>query len=485
VSAPRLRPAPLPLGPLAVVGLACLLAAWPSAARAGGPLGAEDSRIRTSRYAIDFYSGQVVSASRVIGLAGSFSAIAEGVDAVPINPAAAAVRVPWSYHWFDYDLTLGISFPTAILGSDVENLGLRAAEYRYDGYYVPSIGLLGSFGRTGIGLTVEDRRYSLTSSTSQTPSSGADRYAASLYSVHAVVARSVWRGQLTFGVGLRLVGFSLIDESTKATRLAMTGISAETGVLVAPTDSHFRLGLVGRLPVSARPQADSELKPNADGDLVAPGDFYFPQSVEVPWEAELSLAVELGERPLNPRWENPDEYTRPLRAELSRAREIRAARHATQAEEDQARLDERQQLEAHEADLTERRRYAHQHSPRTRKLLTATVLLTGPVSEAVAPVSLLRQTVTRSGQGITVTPRLGLEVEPIENWVQMRLGLYLEPGRAAQANARLHFTTGFDVKLFPWSVFGLYHDSTWWSVGAVVDVADRYNNVAFRVGVWR
>jgi len=84
-----------------------------------------------------------------------------------------------------------------------------------------------------------------------------------------------------------------------------------------------------------------------------------------------------------------------------------------------------------------------------------------------------------------VTPRLGLEVEPIERWMQLRLGLYLEPGRAAASSARLHFTTGFDVKLFPWSVFGLYRDGTWWAAGVVVDVADRYNNVAFRVGVWR
>ncbi|MGC4123178.1 MAG: hypothetical protein QM765_53145 [Myxococcales bacterium] len=294
--------------------LVFLLAAFPGAAFAGGPLGPESSRIQTSRYAIDFYSGQVVSAARVIGLAGSFSAIAEGVDAVPINPAAAAVRVPWSYEWFDYDVTLGISFPTAVLGSDVENLGLSASEYRYDGYYVPSVGLVGNFGRTGIGLTFEDRRYSLSSSSETTAVT--DRFAASLYSVHAVVARAMWKGQLTFGLGVRLVGFSLIDESTRATRLAMTGISAETGVVVAPTDSRFRLGLVGRLPVSARPQADSELKPNADGDLVGPGNFYLPQSVEVPWEAELSLAFEFGDRPLNPRWENPDEYTRPLRAEL-------------------------------------------------------------------------------------------------------------------------------------------------------------------------
>lgn len=476
MSALRPRPA-LPFVALA----AALAAGWPSGARAGGPLGPEDSRILTSRYAIDFYSGPVVSASRVIGLAGSFSAIAEGVDAVPINPAAAAVRVPWSYEWFDYDVTLGISFPTAILGSDIENLGLRASEYHYDGYYVPSIGLVGNFGRTGIGLTVEDRRYALSAATGSTE----DHFAASLYSVHAVVARGLWHGQLTFGVGLRLIGFSLIDDTTKATRLAMTGLSAEAGVVVAPTDSRFRLGLVGRLPVSARPQADSELKPNPEGDLVGPGNFYLPQSVEVPWEAELSIAVELGDRPLNPRWENPDEYTRPLRAELARARELRQARHASEEEEEIAREDERTLLEAHEEDLIERRRYAYRSASRTRKLITATVLLTGPVSDAVAPVSLLRQTVTRSGQGVTVTPRLGLEVEPVDDWMQLRLGLYLEPGRAATSSARLHFTTGFDVKLFPWTVFGLYHDGTWWSVGAVVDVADRYNNVAFRVGVWR
>jgi len=470
--------------PVLLLALASASVAWPRPARAGGPLGPDGSPIRTSRYAIDFYSGPVVSSERVIGLAGSFSAIAEGVDAVPINPAAAAVREPWSNDWFDYDLTVGLALPAAFWRSDVENLGARSEDYRYDGYYVPSVGLVGRFGHTGLGLTLDDRRYtlSLTGSPGQaTP----QRFAASLYSLHAVLARAAWRGQVTVGVGLRLVGFSLSDESTKKTRLSLTGASAETGVLVAPTDHRFRIGLVGRLPVAATPIADSEIQPDAQGDIIGPGHFYLPRSVEVPWEAELSVAVELGERPFNPYWENPDEYSRPLRAEISRARSLRQLQRVSPADEEDLRQEEEERLAEHEADLRVRRDYAHRRMSRVRKLLTATVLVTGPVADAVAPVSLLQQTVTRSGESVSVTARLGLEMEPIPDWLQMRLGTYLEPGRAAQSSARLHFTLGFDGKVFPWTVFGAYADDTWWSIGAVLDVADRYMNLAFRAGVWR
>ena len=49
--------------------------------------------------------------ARATGVGGAFAAYAEGVDAISSNAAAVAVRVPYSFDWIDFDLTLGISFP--------------------------------------------------------------------------------------------------------------------------------------------------------------------------------------------------------------------------------------------------------------------------------------------------------------------------------------------------------------------------------------
>ena len=112
------------------------------------------------------------------------------------------------------------------------------------------------------------------------------------------------------------------------------------------------------------------------------------------------------------------------------------------------------------------------------------MLVSGPVSDAVGTLALLQQRVDRSGEHPSFTARLGLETEPLANWLQVRLGTYWEPGRLWGAEGRVHLTTGFDVKVLPWSVFGLYSEGTWWGVGAVLDVADRYTNLGFRLGVW-
>jgi len=85
-----------------------------------------------------------------------------------------------------------------------------------------------------------------------------------------------------------------------------------------------------------------------------------------------------------------------------------------------------------------------------------------------------------------VSPRLGLETEAVPDWVKVRAGTYGEPTRfsASKAAGRLHGTLGFDVKLFSWSVFGVFHESTSWRVGAVLDAAERYLSWGLTAGIW-
>ena len=66
--------------------------------------------------------------------------------------------------------------------------------------------------------------------------------------------------------------------------------------------------------------------------------------------------------------------------------------------------------------------------------------------------------------------------------MQTRMGTYIEPSRFGGLS-RQHFTFGFNVKLFPWSVFGLAGDTTW-SIGGVADLAPRYQSIGLTLGAW-
>jgi hypothetical protein len=63
---------------LAALGFGCLS----RPAYAGGPLGPQGSRIQTSNYGVDLFQGPVFASTRITGIAGAFTAIAEGPGAI-------------------------------------------------------------------------------------------------------------------------------------------------------------------------------------------------------------------------------------------------------------------------------------------------------------------------------------------------------------------------------------------------------------------
>ena len=65
----------------------------------------------------------MTTASRVIGLAGAYTAIAEWCEGEYSNAAAPAVRAPYSLGKWDYDICLGFTNPGAFSGTDFENKG--------------------------------------------------------------------------------------------------------------------------------------------------------------------------------------------------------------------------------------------------------------------------------------------------------------------------------------------------------------------------
>jgi len=103
----------------------------------------------------------------------------------------------------------------------------------------------------------------------------------------------------------------------------------------------------------------------------------------------------------------------------------------------------------------------------------------------VVAVSLKQQTVDRSGEEVTLSPRVGVETEPVERWLKVRSGTYWEPSRFREIDGRAHVTGGFDVRLFDWTLFGLLDEHAALEVSTAGDWARDYFGWALSVGVWR
>jgi hypothetical protein len=111
-------------------------------------------------------------------------------------------------------------------------------------------------------------------------------------------------------------------------------------------------------------------------------------------------------------------------------------------------------------------------------------LISGRATQAVGVDALLSQVVNRSGEKTVFSPRLGAESEVWPNLLRLRVGTYLEPTRFETSSPRWHGTLGCDVRLFRWSVFGLWPEDYLWRLGVSADVSKRYAIGALSLGGW-
>lgn len=362
-----------------------------------------------------------------------------------MNAAAPAVREPYSLRWFDWDFSPGISIPGAYGGTDFDNTG--AKDERVNRFLLVTLGGLLQLGPLGAALTAELLQYDV-----EQPRSDTAGLTLRFARMHALTGYAFADHQIVVGAGARIV---LLDVSQPGTGsvLSMGGLGPEAGVVVKPNGMPFRVGLTVRAPVSAAPVSERGVA--ADGVRRA-GAFILPSRVGQPWEAEVGLAFQLGPRPLNPRWINPHD----------------------QEVEEHARTDEEREA------LYERRKARFDDWPRERVLVMMSALVTGPSGEdAVALEGFLDQRLQLVGRRATLTPRFGMESEPVPNRIALRVGTYLEPSRFAEGTPRQHFTLGGDVRLFSWDVFGIFSETTF-RASVAADVAPRYQNLGLGLGIW-
>lgn len=496
---------PSPLGCALRAALACLLAGE-APALADGPLGANGQRIATSSYSIDLYQGPVSAGNRVIGLGGAYVAIAEDVDGDLQNPAAPGVRPFFSIENFDYWLGLGLTFPGRLSSIDFFNSG---SETGFRGatdkplFLTPAANL--QWGTYGLGLTIELSTYGFENGAGAVPAAGAESsLEIGLQTYHLQLANAFLEGQLVAGVGLRYLTMSLeaaVADADAQSLFVTSGAGIELGVVFRPNLAPYRIGAAFRSAIDTQPNFSRNLLPSDAGDIVvenAGAELYLPERVSLPWDINVGAAVQFGRRPLNPISRTIDQVTerealmfrlRQLDRDEERQRRLAEAQSGSERQEVERELGREERLDVERlARVRMNARQALQDSfaeiGRNYLLLSASLLISGRVSDAVGVESFLDQRINRSGADVVLSPRAGAEAEIWENRLKARGGLYLEPTRFTTSRPRAHVTLGGDLRLFRWNVFGLWPDDFMWQVGASADIARRYLAWGISIAGW-
>ncbi len=445
------------MGRRLVASALCAAIAWPaSAARAQ-----QMAPLSTNDFAIELFRGPVLAPLRVTGLAGAYAGVGEGISGLPANAASPAVRPVYSIDDFDYDLAASLSVPLPLAEpNDFDNSGSRDSDDSQF-IYATGGGML-QLGPFGAGTLVELERYAIVVG-GRTTTTLVARY-------HGLVGVGLGGGQVVVGGGVRAVTMGI---DAPEANLTLAGIAPQIGVLVLPSELPMRVGATVRAPVDAGALGEG-VSVGEDG-VRRLGGLVLPDAVVWPTELEVGFAWQLGPKPLNRRMIDPDE-------DLQAARVAAAQRGVGE--------------EGHEAQKVRLRRVrveASRNLPREHLLLTGALLATGPVGDAIGLEGFLAQrrgdTDTAavpgsSGARVSFSPRVGLQAEPLPNWVQTRFGTYYEPSRFGRTG-RQHFTFGADLRVLSTRLFGLAPDGVTYAIVGAVDLAPRYESISLGIGVWR
>jgi len=392
-----------------------------------GRASAQESAQATS---VDTVRGTIRGSTRFIGLGGAFVAIADDTEGVAINPASTAVRLPYSWDAFSFAFGIDFSIATWLPKNDLYNAPEGAGSSK-SGSLFGSLAAVVNYRHAGFGIAAEAEQNSVSQ---QAQGVGHD-LTASFGLMRTVAAYGYFDGQLLLGGGLRIVGFSF--DSRQGALPVTAGVGYTAGLIIKPKGYPFRLGGAIEQPINA------ELAGTPGTAKVL---------MNVPWTAALGFAYQFGKRKLNP----------PFVTASDRARHNAAGCEPTADDVKQARA---QLFEEYQAD-------------QTRYLLVSAQLSLIEGGGDVALGSYLA--IARP----LISPRLGLESEVVPRWLRLRAGSYLELSTTKGGDARLHGTTGVDIKTFEWNVFGLVGPFDFWQLSLAADVAKSYLNTSFSVGFW-
>ena len=192
------------------VVLAFALASMCAPLRAQAPLTSSD-------FNIDLLATPALGSSRTIGMAGAYTALAEGVDGVTYNPAAWGARASWERDWWDYELGLGIQFPGAYVASDYFLNG-RGRDLGVDHFSAVDFSGRLQLGDLGFGATSSLQDFRLEAEGDTRFDVNTSRFGA---------AYALFDGQLVLGLGVRFVDFDMVQGETPL--VSFSGVTGEGG----------------------------------------------------------------------------------------------------------------------------------------------------------------------------------------------------------------------------------------------------------------
>lgn len=416
------------------------------------------------KYNVDLFTGPVLGAGRIVGMAGAHVAIASGIDGAPYNPAGYGERYEKEIDWFAWDVTGALNLSAVFRRNDFDNNGKVTSGTAST--IQMTFGLRFQFSYFGHGATWQGRRYELRDDSGR-------KFQVTLQTVRAGAGYSFLNGGLVAGftVSAYLLDIGDPDGDRAAT---FRGFGGEFGVLLRPAHKRYRVGFVARTPVNVSPRADTLFRGGTARDGESP--LVLPAQVHVPWELSAGVAYQFGERRANTPWRN----TRRLRRDLAAQIENGTYQHPdTWGERAYQPLpsDPDKALDVAMATYREAQRRFRRHQPRRYVLIAADVIVYGKTARGHGLDAFLAQTPERSGERVSYGARFGVESEIWPDRVKVRAGTYVEPTRYRGSSYRPHGTTGFDVRLFDiwrWSVRGT----------GTVDLAPRYFNWGIAFGLW-
>ena len=470
-------------------------------------LGPDGAPIDTSDYTIDLTRGAVISTSRVVGLSGAATSLAQGVEGGLQNPSAVAYRGAQWPDWYDYWLALGVTYPFE--SGDFYNSGRvvgSSNQINDDTTFFLIPGVYWQMWNFGIGLTIDAQFIKLR--LRPDPASDAEETLRLRFTTfHIQAGYGFIDGQLIVGAGLRILrqrSYVSANLTSDGDLYQTLGLGAEVGVMLKPHHKRWSLGasLFPQMATGLRNRGNVTQTP--EGDIVV-GDLYLPRDTRIPTTGSVGFSYQFGPRPTNPPWISAEKLAsaelerfdrRKAQLEEAEKKAIADAKARGGPDVDICVRAVEQRYAKRQAELSRARKEMKKLAweqlrkqyrwgwPRRYYLLTADLWVNGRLSNAVGVESFLFQTVQRSGQQITVSPRLGFETEVWPTRMKLRGGTYLEPSRFAQSRLRVHGTFGFDVSLFKWNVFGLWPDDYRWQITTAVDFARAYGSFSIGIGGW-
>lgn len=369
------------------------------------------------------------SASRVVGLAGAYVAVAEGLDGMPMNVASIAQRSPTARSSFSLEPLATLSIPNS---TDLDNDGVADDN---------AVALLGALGlriqifKVGLGVFW---RGEAASRCANADCSESLAFAQTDLSVGSAI--TLWRDQLLFGAAWYRPHstVTISNETTGAvrTRANANGSGAQLSALYRPQQLPFRIGAS------------------------------FRSAVNAPFELELGGAADYQARPVYRGIATPAVLSTGVVWNFFHGAEnLNRLSPAALREYDELSDDAFEKLTPFPEDNT------------GRLMLAAQLDVALPVSRAVG----IRGYVTNgptlaAGANPTFTPRLGIEHLTIINRLRLRAGSYLEPSVFQGVGPRAHGAGGFDLRLFELLVN--------WTLSGYFDVANGYQVYGVTIGGW-